>query len=671
MKYRSRFPESIKIIEHEWIPMSDSVRLAARIFLPKNAVNKPVPAILEYIPYRHRDNTRVRDDQMHKYFAGYGYASVRVDIRGSGNSEGVLLDEYLQSELDDGVDIINWISKQPWCDGNVGMIGISWGGFNGLQIAALRPQPLKAIITVCSTDDRYSDDVHHMGGCLLGDNLSWASTMFGLNSLPPDPEIVGDSWRDMWFERLRGSGLWLEKWLRHQKRDEYWEHGSVCENWNAIKIPVMAVSGWADGYTDAVFRLLENLKVPKLGLVGPWSHKYPHQGIPGPAIGFLQESLRWWDKWLKNKETGIMEEPMFRAWIMEKVPAIATPDERKGRWIAEKNWPSENISPCKYYLTPGQLTKNGSGINSHYLTVQSPLSVGFFAGKWCSYAAAPDLPHDQREEDGGALVFETSALEKPLEILGKAEVELNISASRPLAMVAARISDVSPDGKATRVTYGLLNLCHRNSSDNPEVLEPGKKYKVIICLNDIGYKFIKGNKIRLSISSSYWPLAWPSPESTQLTIDTKNSHLFLPERKDEKTDKVSFKPPEAARPPHVIAAEYGEHSWKVIRNLGDDHSTLEVINDNGTLIIPEINLEYGRCGREYYSYTGDDFASPRGEAVWEWSFKREEWNIKTVTRTVLTSDKENFHIYAQLDAFEGDKRVFAKNWDTYIKRDFI
>jgi len=671
MKYRSRFPEQVEIIEHTWIPMSDSVRLSARIFLPKSARKKPVPAILEYIPYRHRDNTRVRDTQMHKYFAGYGYASIRVDIRGSGNSEGVLLDEYLQSELEDGIEIINWISKQPWCDGNVGMIGISWGGFNGLQIAALRPQPLKAIITVCSSDDRYSDDVHHMGGCLLGDNLSWASTMFGLNSLPPDPEIVGDSWRDMWFERLRGSGLWLEKWLRHQKRDEYWEHGSVCENWDSIKIPVMAVSGWADGYTDAVFRILENLKAPKLGLVGPWSHKYPHQGVPGPAIGFLQEALRWWDKWLKNEESGIMEEPLLRSWIMEKVPAIATPAERKGRWVAERNWPSENITLEKFSLIPGQLIKKNSNEESHTLTVQSPLSVGFFAGKWCSYAAAPDLPHDQREEDGGALVFDTPPLEETVEILGKSEVVLNISASNPLAMVAARISDVSPDGKATRVTYGLLNLCHRDNSKNPELLEPGKNYKVTICLNDVGYKFVKGNKIRLSISSSYWPLAWPPPASTRLTIETGGSSLFLPVRHDNKTEKVSFKPPEAATPPQIIPSKYGEHSWKVIRNLGDDHSILQVINDDGILIIPEINLEYGRCGKEYYSYTGDDFASPRGEAVWEWKFKRGKWDVKTITRTVLTSDEEKFCIYAQLDAFEGDKRVFSKNWDTHIKRDYI
>ncbi|MCB2174053.1 CocE/NonD family hydrolase, partial [bacterium] len=297
MKIIREFPHQIKKIENVWIPMPDGVRLAARLWLPRDSETTPVPAILEYIPYRKRDSTRSRDTQIYSYFAGHGYAGVRVDIRGSGDSDGVLLDEYLQQELDDGLAILQWLERQPWCNGRIGMMGISWGGFNGLQIAALRPPQLKAVISVSSTDDRYADDVHHMGGCLLGDNLSWASTMFSYNSCPPDPAVVGGRWRDMWFARLRGSGLWLEKWLRHQRRDAYWRHGSVCEDFAAIQCPVMAVSGWADGYSNAVFRLLEGLSVPCRGLVGPWGHKYPHVGQPGPAIGFLQEAVRWWDTW--------------------------------------------------------------------------------------------------------------------------------------------------------------------------------------------------------------------------------------------------------------------------------------------------------------------------------------------------------------------------------------
>jgi len=290
MIIRDDLPYAVRHVEHAWIPMPDGIRLAARLWVPERAGEVPVPAILEYIPYRRRDSTRTRDDTMHGYFAGHGYACVRVDIRGSGESEGVLKDEYLQTELDDGVAVIDWITRQPWCNGRVGMIGISWGGFNSLQISALQPPALQAVVSVCSTDDRYADDVHHMGGCLLGDNLSWASTMFAYNSLPPDPQLVGDAWRNMWFDRLKGSGLWLAEWLRHQRRDAYWRHGSICEDWGRVQCPVMAVSGWADGYSNAVFRLLQHLPGPRLGLVGPWSHKYPHQGSPGPAIGFCRSA---------------------------------------------------------------------------------------------------------------------------------------------------------------------------------------------------------------------------------------------------------------------------------------------------------------------------------------------------------------------------------------------
>ena len=193
--------------------MSDGCRLAARIWLPADAETAPVPAILEYIPYRKRDFTRPRDEPMHHYFAGYGYAAVRVDLRGSGDSDGLLLDEYLKQEHDDALEVIRWIAQQPWCSGAVGMMGKSWGGFNSLQVAARRPPELKAIITVCSTDDRYLDDVHYMGGCLLNENLTWGSVLMSYNAYPPDPEIVGERWRTMWRDRLEHAVFFPEVWL--------------------------------------------------------------------------------------------------------------------------------------------------------------------------------------------------------------------------------------------------------------------------------------------------------------------------------------------------------------------------------------------------------------------------------------------------------------------------
>ncbi len=675
MKTRTDFPHRVRIKEHVWIPMSDGLRLAGRLWLPADASQVPVPAILEYIPYRKRDSTRERDDRMHHWFAGHGYACLRVDLRGSGDSEGVLKDEYLQQELDDGAEVIDWLSRQPWCSGQVGIIGISWGGFNGLQLAAMRPPALQAVVSVCSTDDRYADDVHHMGGCLLSDNLSWASTMFAYNSLPPDPQLVGESWRDQWFQRLEGSGLWLEQWLRHQRRDEYWKHGSICEDWSAIECPVLAVSGWADGYSNAVFRLLANLQAPRLGLVGPWSHKYPHQGVPGPAIGFLQECLRWWDHWLKRQETGIMDEPMLRAWMQDSVPPTTSYAVRPGRWVGEAAWPSERVTRQTMPLAwPGVLEADDCPVPEREMPIRSPLSVGLFAGKWCSYSATPDLPHDQREEDGGALVFTSVPLDEPLEILGSAVVDLQLSVDKPIAMVAVRLSDVAPDDKATRVTYGLLNLTHRDGSDSPQPLEPQKVYRVQVKLNDVAQSFPTGHRLRLSISTSYWPLVWPSPEPCCLQIITGRSRLHLPvrPRQDELDARIRFESPEVGPASTEIRQLTPQsHSWRVIRDLAKDHSSLEVVNDSGRVWFRKLDLQLQRKALEWYSYRGDDFDSIRGETYWERGLQRGDWQIRTVTRTVLESTAQDFLLHAELDAYEGERRVFSRNWDVAIPRDLV
>ena len=287
------------------------------------------------------------------------------------------------------------------------MIGISWGGFNGLQVAARRPPSLKAVISLCSTDDRYADDVHYMGGSLLVDNFSWASMMFSLQTYPPDPLLVGERWRKMWLERLEKLPLLIDNWLKHQRRDAYWKHGSVCENYADITAAVYAVGGWADGYSNAVPRLLAGLKCPKKGLIGPWAHRYPHFADPGPRIGFLSECLRWWDQWLKGSDTGIMDEPAYRVWMQDWTPPQSGYTERPGRWVAEPSWPSPNVKPKHLALNEGGLAdKAESGAK---LTVPNHLTVGLLAGHWCPYGIAPDQPSDQSGEDGQSLVFDTRA----------------------------------------------------------------------------------------------------------------------------------------------------------------------------------------------------------------------------------------------------------------------
>ncbi|HEU0089487.1 MAG TPA: CocE/NonD family hydrolase [Pseudonocardiaceae bacterium] len=674
MRTVTSLPYPVKEDEHVAVPLADGTKLAARIWRPAGSDEDPVPAVLEFLPYRQRDLTARRDSMHHPYLAGHGYAGVRVDLRGSGQSEGVLTDEYLEQELCDAAQVLTWLAEQPWCNGRTGMMGISWGGFNALQVAARRPPELRAIVTVCSTDDRYTDDVHYMGGCLLSDNLSWASTMFAYNSCPPDPVLAGERWRQMWHQRLEGSGLWLQEWLRHQRRDDYWRHGSVCEDFSAITVPVYAVSGWADGYSNSVFRLLAQLDVPRKGLIGPWSHKYPHLGEPGPAIGFLQELVRWWDRWLRDTDNGIMDEPMLRIWLQDTVPPSTAYAERPGRWVGEPSWPSPNITVSAHVLAPYRIGRPGQSAPTEELTIESPLSVGQYAGKWCSHNAPPDLPYDQREEDGGSLVFDTDPVTEHCEILGAPLLELEFSASRPVAMVAVRLSDVAADGRATRISYGLLNLTHRGGHHAPEPLVPGQRYRASVQLNAMAQALPPGHRLRLAVSTSYWPLAWPPPEPVRLSVFTGTSRLLLPVRSIQGPGETPLRPfdePEGASPIPVTQLQPGTERWTVTRDLVSYESALEVVKDLGTIRLDDIDLEVARRAYERYSSVDNDFNSVQGETVWTMGFARDDWSVHTVTRTLLSSTPTEFHLHATLDAYEGEERVYSRNWRRAIPRDHL
>ena len=663
----------VRSIEHQWIPMRDGTRLSARIWLPAGPEARPAPAILEVIPYRKRDLKRPRDSRIHHYFAGHGYPSIRVDLRGSGDSEGLLADEYLPREQEDGEDILAWLAAQPWCDGAVGMMGISWGGFAALQLAMRRPPQLRAVIAVAATDDRYADDVHYKGGCLLNDNLSWASVMAAFNAMPPDPEVVGDRWRSLWRERLEGTDLWVREWLEHPHRDAYWAHGSVCEDYAAIEAPVMAVSGWADGYPNPVFRLVANLHAPCKGLIGPWSHAYPHLSLPGPRIGFLQEALRWWDHWLAGKETGVMDEPRLRVWMQESARPRSHYAERPGRWVAEPAWPTTGIHETPLQLSGHGLHWPGEPIPAdagRARSVQSPLSVGLFGGKWCSYSNGPDLPYDQREEDGGALTFDTTPLAERLEILGAPVAELVVEADRPVAQLALRLSDRAPDGKTTRVTYGLLNLCHRDGSAAPRPLTPGRQERVRIALDHIAQAFPAGHRLRLAISTSYWPLAWVPPEPARVTLHPAGSRLWLPVRQPRAADEElrPFEAVEAAPPAPTTELAEGTGNWLITRDLARDESTLHVIEHQGRHRLEEIDLEVERSHEEFYRFRGDDFTSVSGEIVHRRELHREGWDMATETRTRMWCDREFFYLHATQDAYDQGRRFHARNWEERLPR---
>ena len=642
------FPSTVRVVEHTLIPLKDGTMLAARIWLPDDAEQNPVPAILEYLPYRKRDGTYERDALTHPYLSGHGYAGVRVDIRGSGESSGLLVDEYAKQEQDDGVEVIAWLAAQPWCSGVVGMMGISWGGFNGLQIAARRPPALKAIVTICSTDDRYADDVHYMGGTLLTDGLEWASFFFGTVCLPPDPLLVGDSWRAMWLERLENIPLFFELWLQHQRRDAYWKHGSVCEDYKAIQCPVYAVGGWTDGYKNAIPRLLERLTVPRKALIGPWAHGYPHFALPGPQIGFLQEMLRWWDYWLKGVDTGVMDEPILRTWMTESVKPASHHEVLPGRWVAESSWPSLAVRPQRLFLTDEGLRDAAASLTAR--AVCSPQTVGTCSGNWVPFGRGRDQAGDQREDDVRSLVFETPPLDASIEILGAAVITLDVASDRPIANLAVRLCDVHPSGESLRVSYAVLNLTHRDGHEKPALLAVGQRYRVRIQLNDAGSVFPAGHRLRLALSTAYWPMIWPSPEKATLLI--LGGTLDLPVRPPQAADALlsPLPGPESAPPEEPTIIRRGDVRIERIDRIG---------------------LELGTESKSQFHVEEDDPLSAVAELRRTETMSRDAWQIRIETWMRLSCTRDVFLLQGSLRAWEGADEVCRREWDRALPRDFL
>ncbi|HEY2889644.1 MAG TPA: CocE/NonD family hydrolase [Dongiaceae bacterium] len=661
----------VREIENVFIPLKDGTNLAARIWLPVDAEKNPVPAILEYLPYRKRDGTAPRDALTHPWFAARGYAGVRVDIRGTGESDGAMMDEYLKLEQDDCLEALAWIAKQPWCTGKCGMIGISWGGFNGLQVAARRPPALKAVISLCSTDDRYADDVHYMGGALLVDNFSWASMMFSLQTYPPDPLLVGKRWRKMWLERLEKLPLLIDNWLKHQRRDAYWKHGSVCENYADITCAVYAVGGWADGYSNAVPRLLAGLKCPKKGLVGPWAHRYPHFADPGPRIGFLTECLRWWDQWLKDRDTGVMDEPAYRVWMQDWTPPKSGYAERPGRWVGEPSWPSPNVNPKNLALNEAGLAEKAEA--GATLTVPNHLAIGLLAGHWCPYGVAPDQPSDQSVEDGQSLVFDSEPLSEAVEILGAPVVELAVSVDRPQAQLCVRLNDLAPDGSSLRVTFGMLNLTHHASHEKPEALKPGRTYRIQIRMNDIAQTFPKGHRIRLALSASYWPIVWPSPASANVGFVAGSGHLVLPVRAARKED-AKLPAFAKAETPTPLARTVHRPGWLrewIDHDLVSGTHVFTTEEDEGVVTIDHIDMTEEHHKAERFTITEGDPLSAIAEISHSHSFSRGTWKTRMDTWTRMTATASNFVLEGRLDAFEGENRVLSRNWHVLRPRDRV
>lgn len=644
-----------------FIPLPDGTRLAARLWRPEG--DKTVPAILEFIPYRKRDNTLPRDETIHPWMAARGYACLRVDLRGTGDSEGVFDDEYSPQELADACDVIAWIAAQSWCSGAVGMMGKSWGGFNCLQTAALNPPALKAVVSVCATVDRFADDIHYKGGCLLGENFAWGTLMLSYSSRPADPLLRPD-WREDWLQRLHSMPHLSEIWSSHQARDAYWKHGSVCEDYRAIKAAVLTVGGWADNYMNAPAHLVQNVAMAK-AIVGPWVHQYPHTAVPGPRIGFLHEMKRWWDRWLKGVENGAENLPPYRIYMQDSAPPDSCAPSVPGRWLAEA-LPSPRVSTQSFALgADGAL--GGTGTPDRH--IQTPQTLGLNAGEFFPVGLAGEMPGDQSADGALSACFDLPCPDG-LALMGTARLELTLSVDRPHAFVVARLCDVAPDGRSRRIAHGILNLHHRSTPPAP--LEPGKVESVSMTLDQMAHRLAPGHRLRLALSNSYWPFVWPSPERVSLHLT--GGRLTLPVHEGT-APPHAFEPAETPPPARLETLSPASDSRIARRDVISGIEELEIRHTSGRQRNPDHGLETESTMRELWRIHPDDPLSAECHIEWTQDFTRGDWSVATSVTASQTATATHLVQHATLTAWEGsqsDRReAFRRSFVANVKRKHV
>lgn len=662
---------SFTVIENQWIRLKDGTRLAARIWMPDNADADPVPAVFEFLPYRKRDGTSPRDESTYPVFAAAGIAGVRIDIRGSGESDGVIDGEYTELELANACELIAWIAEQPWSNGSVGMMGISWGGFNCLQVAALRPPALKAVISIASTTDRYNDDIHYKNGCHLSAQLSWAATMLAYQSRSPDPDIVGDRWLEMWMERMENEPFFLEEWLSHQRRDGFWKHGSICEDYAAIEIPALVIAGWADGYRNTPLLAVEGLGDKAKALLGPWVHKYPHFAWPKPRADFHGEAIAFWNRWLRGEENGIENLAQVRAYILDGPKPAVRRDVDPGFWVSKQRW-SASESECFYVDQFGTLLEGIPTPHApiHEIYLKSPLDTGTAAGEWFTLKPDAELAGDQRSDDAGSLVFQTAPLDEAKTYLGRPSITLTLRADAELANLCARIVDMHPDGTATRVSFGVINLTHRDGNEDPQPLVPGQPVEIRLDLDACGYRFGEGHRIRLSLSTAYWPMILPPPVDPGVTIDIASLGLAMPLLGDHQT----FEMKQPANPDPL--PKYIEHApsttrRSVTRDLAENQTRYEVAEDTGLFEHPGTGLSTRQLREETWSIDPTDPLSMTGTSVWTCDMRRDRWSVRTVSTAKLACTATDWLISASVLAYDGEKKIFEKTFEKAIHRDHM
>ena len=657
-------------IENEWIPLKDGTRLAVRLWLPQGAAER-VPVVLEYLPYRKRDVTRKRDDGTGEKLASYGIAYARVDIRGSGDSDGLLRGEYTRQEQRDALEVIAWLAEQSWSNGSVGMRGISWGGFNTFQTAALQPPQLKAIMPCCFTDNQFTDDAHYYGGALSNPNFYWGTMFQSVLGAPPDPAIVGERWREMWLGRLEALPPIMSEWTSHQRFDEHWKVGSVAPNYGRIRCPVYAVGGLNDHFIDVNARVMAHLKVPKKCLIGPWAHNWPDAANPGPGLEWVREEVRWWEHWLKGVDTGIMDEPEMRVYVCHKTAIEVYPDDTPGEWIAEDTWPSPRLRPTVFYLNPEGLGSVAG--EQKELNYRGDKIVGTLRGEPDAFFFPTDLPQEQTPDDRRSLIFDGPPLSEDLDVIGNPRLKVRLRADVPIAKLAVRLNEVTPEGHSWMVSSGVLNLTHRASDEHPTALEPGRIYDVDIPLVFMSQRLRTGNRLRVALCESFWPLVWPSPRIATLTLITGSSSITLPVRP----------PKHQEDPPQDLMLRNRVREREITNPRGILEEVRTGPDARGWITVtkvftPESSQVPGVGTAVMRGWTPatmkvreGDPNSCRWEGGFSARFERGDWKTLFVCGFEVRSTADAFHVTEFVRASEAGKPVFERHWNHDIPRDLM
>jgi putative CocE/NonD family hydrolase len=657
------YPSMNKV--QSWIPMKDGTRLAVNLYMPEGA--KPAdkfPAILEYLPYRKDDWTLERDWKLHSYFVRRGYVTARVDIRGTGASEGAPPDrEYSDQEQQDGLEIIAWLARQSWSNGSVGMMGISWGGFNAIQLARLHPPALKAILTVCATEELFHDDIHYVDGMMHVDEFEPAMDLeLGITRAPDFPTDEKS------LAPRFDSSPWFLLYLRQQRDGPFWRRASVApDHYADYTVPSFMVGGFLDGYRDSLARFFEKSKAPIKALLGPWNHSFPHNAEPGPAIEWRDEATRWWDYWLKGKQNGIMDEPRFEVYMRRPYPPDPNIKEIPGEWRAEKSWPPAGLTKEAFSLQSDHTLKSelaGAGI--HHLKYVP--SIGIEAGFWWG-----DFTVDQRPLDAFSLVYDSPPVEKDTAIFGWPRAVLQVSSTAPLADWFVRLSDVAPDGTVTMVTGAGQSGAQRDSAASPTDLEPEGTYSIPIELHLTSWIFPRGHKIRLAISNSLWPMIWPTPSPMETLLflgGAQPSRLELPIVPTESSGHPHFPAVVEAPPPLEGISSTGDvwppKEWTLTRDLMTGTTRVAWNGEDAG------QYPWGKTKDcEQMTYVVQD-SDPAASTVHADASTTVELPNRILVWSVildLRSDAKSFYYHFERRLTENGTLIRKKSWDETVPRD--